>query len=45
MRETLAEREREISMEVVAFEELMEEEEEIADEEEEVLEATDYVAK
>ncbi|CAL5444299.1 unnamed protein product [Camellia sinensis] len=45
MREALAEHEREISMEAVAFEELMEEEEDIADEEEEVLEATDYVAK
>ncbi|THF96918.1 hypothetical protein TEA_024256 [Camellia sinensis var. sinensis] len=44
MREALAERAREISMEAVAFEELMEEEE-IADEEEEVLKATDYVAK
>ncbi|XP_028058373.1 uncharacterized protein LOC114262224 [Camellia sinensis] len=44
MREALAERSREISLEAVAFEELMEEEE-IADEEEKVLDATDYVAK
>ncbi|CAL5361697.1 unnamed protein product [Camellia sinensis] len=45
MREALAEREKEISMEAVAFEELMEEEEEIADEEKEVLEGIDYVPK
>ncbi|CAL5444300.1 unnamed protein product [Camellia sinensis] len=36
---------KKISMEAVAFEELMEEEEEIADEKEEVLVAADYVTK
>ncbi|CAL5444298.1 unnamed protein product [Camellia sinensis] len=45
MREALAEHKKEISMEVVAFEELTEEEEEITDEAEEVLEAIDYVAR
>ncbi|GMQ09399.1 hypothetical protein CsSME_00052790 [Camellia sinensis var. sinensis] len=45
MREALAECEKEISMEAVVFEELMEEEEEIADEEKEVLEGIDYVPK